>query len=287
MNTERKGSADSGVLVSDVVHFLEEIVSLNSADSLKGVGLVVGDRSSTVTGILVCLSVTEEVLEEAIEKDCNLLVASYPICPCSLERITPESYRGRFVIKAIHNRVSIYILNGHLDHLGFGPSHRIADLIGLTELKPLIVHPPSAYKLPPPLPTHHALHKGRGLMGVLPVGLPTKYFLKYVKTKLNLLHLQHTRELDEPIKKVAIYAGSDHWLFQKALDEKIDAFIATGFRYQDFLEANGRMLLLDIGHHATQFGLKKLIVALLSKEFNNIVVLRCKTATNPVYYTSN
>jgi putative NIF3 family GTP cyclohydrolase 1 type 2 len=86
---------------------------------------------------------------------------------------------------------------------------------------------------------------------------------------------------------VAIYAGIGHRLLQEVLDAKIDAFITTGVHYQDYLEASGRMLLLDIGYHATQLGLKKVIVAILSKEFNNIVILRCKTTTNPIHYINN
>ncbi|MCT4697183.1 Nif3-like dinuclear metal center hexameric protein [Candidatus Cardinium sp. TP] len=128
---------------------------------------------------------------------------------------------------------------------------------------------------------------GSGLLGTLPIELPAKYFLKYIKTKLTLAHLQHTNHFDRPIKNVAVYAGSGGWLLKEVLHKKIDAFITTGLQYEQFLEANGKTLLIDIGYHATRLGLKRLILALLSKEFNNIVILRCKTITNPVHHIND
>ncbi|HLP34584.1 MAG TPA: Nif3-like dinuclear metal center hexameric protein [Amoebophilaceae bacterium] len=379
MRTEKAGSTASGVFVADVVNFLEETVSLPLQNPIGGVGFVVGNQSSIVTGILVCFNITEEVLEEAVEKKCNLIVASYPMRFRPLDQLIPTSYEGRCMIKAIQNDLSIYILNGNLDHLGFGPSHRIADLIGLKGPTPIVFYKTACYRLTVFAPSHiekelvTALHqvgsasssgaqvvhlnsiasstyyhniphyhshiasnaslatleemvvtcmvpthlkekviqtllrvhpyekvhyyldpleikeknKGSGVMGDLPIPLPAKYFLKYVKTKLNLLHFQHTCALSRPIKTVAIYAGIGHRLLQEVLDAKIDAFITTGVHYQDYLESSGRMLLLDIGYHATQLGLKKIIVAILSKEFNNIVVLRCKTTTNPIHYIND
>lgn len=128
---------------------------------------------------------------------------------------------------------------------------------------------------------------GSGVVGTLPIELPEKYFLKYIKTKLNLSHLQHTNYFDRPIKNVAVYAGSGGGLLKEVLSKKIDAFITTGLQYEQFLEANGKTLLIDIGYHASRLGLKKLILALLSKEFNNIVVLRCKTITNPIHHIND
>ncbi|WP_419241258.1 Nif3-like dinuclear metal center hexameric protein [Cardinium endosymbiont of Nabis limbatus] len=130
-------------------------------------------------------------------------------------------------------------------------------------------------------------HIGSGVVGSLPIELPEKYFLKYIKTKLTLSHLQHTNYFDRPIKKVAIYAGNGGWLLKEVLHKKIDAFITTGLQYEQFLEANGKTLLIDVGYDATRLGLKKLILALLSKEFNNIVILRCKTITNPVHHIND
>ncbi|WP_243516876.1 MULTISPECIES: Nif3-like dinuclear metal center hexameric protein [unclassified Candidatus Cardinium] len=128
---------------------------------------------------------------------------------------------------------------------------------------------------------------GSGLLGTLPVELPAKYFLKYIKTKLTLSYLQHTNCFDRPIKKVAVYAGNGSGLLKEILNRKIDAFITAGLQYEQFLEANDKTLLIDIGYHATRLGLKRLILALLSKEFNNIVILRCKTMTNPVHHIND
>lgn len=367
--------SDTAVTISNVVNYLEQKVQLPSQNSVATSRIVVGDIDNIVTGILIALDITEAVLDEAIEKGCNFIIVNQPIFIEPLAQIIPESYAGRCVIKAIKHELTIYVFNTNLDHLGRGTSHRIANLVELQEIHPLIPHKVILYRLTTFVPPHAEKHliqslcqagavlatqnltnvavnahygaeseplshfpagsklefsqesqlnfilpasckerviqtllqvhpyekvtyyleqaevvvnnMGSGVVGTLPIELPEKYFLKYIKTKLALSYLQHTNYFDRPIKNVAVYAGSGGWLLKEVLSKKIDAFITTGLQYEQFLEANGKTLLIDIGYHATRLGLKKLILALLSKEFNNIVILRCKTITNPVHHIND
>lgn len=379
MTIETPRYSDVTVAISDVVNYLERTKELYGQDLESRFGLIVGDMRNIVTGVLICLDITESVLDEAIEKGCNLLVTNQPLFVQSLEKITPEGYAGKCAIKAIKHGLAIYVFNTNLDYLGYGASHRIASLIGLQEIQPIVPKTEKLCKLTTFVPSYAEKHvieslyrvgavletqnlaghlssvvtrvgyatnpsylsdchagsklevsqenqltfivpihfvervlqillhvhpykkvvyyleqievtvesMGTGVIGVLPVALPSKYFLKYVKTKLTLSYLQHTSYCDQLIKTVAIYAGNGGWMLAEVLNKQIDAFVTTGLLYEQFLEANGNTLLVDIGYYATRLGVKKLILALLSKEFNNIVVLRCKTITNPVHYIND
>ena len=91
----------------------------------------------TVRSILVCVNVTEKVLDEAVEKGCNLVIANHPIYIRSLV-ITPAYHGERCIIKAIKHNLSIYVIHNNFDALGDGMSSRFASLIGLEDLHPIV-----------------------------------------------------------------------------------------------------------------------------------------------------
>ena len=83
---------------------------------------------------------------------------------------------------------------------------------------------------------------------------------------------------------MAVCGGSGSYLIPEVIKQNIDAFVTADLKYHDFFEAEGKILIADIGHYNSEIGTKELIYELLSKKFDNIVVLQCKTITNPVHY---
>ena len=362
MITKVRESSNSSTIVSDIVNYLEQTVPPLVDTAIKGrIGFIVGNLLDTVRSILVCVNVTEKVLDEAVEKGCNLVIANHPIYIRSLV-ITPAYHGERCIIKAIKHNLSIYVIHNNFDALGDGMSSRFASLIGLEDLHPIVFTKEEIYKLTTVVPAHAeqsmiasfyqsgvvtvtgnpaghmsmvansgdgglqeriitffipvcfkekaiqllfhvhpyekviyyveplemmSKNKGRGLIGKLPIELPAKYFLKYIKTKLGLMRLKHTCEIDFTVKTVAVYAGVGDFLLEKIYNKGIDAFITAGLQYDHFLEAKGKILILNVDRHAAWVGVKKRIIALILKEFNNITMLRCQTVTNPIHYIND
>src|SRR5690348_14410115 len=94
--------------IAEIIQTIEEFAPLSWQESYDNAGLLIGDKSKACTGVLVCLDAIEEVIDEAIEKKFNLVVAHHPIIFSGLKKITGKNYIERTVIKAIKNDIAIY-----------------------------------------------------------------------------------------------------------------------------------------------------------------------------------
>lgn len=124
--------------IKDITNTIEEIAPLNHAEDFDNVGLLVGDYSSKVTGVLVTLDTLENVVDEAIDKNCNLIISFHPIIFSGLKKLNGKNYVERVVIKAIKNDIAIYAIHTALDNSNVGVNAKICDVLGLTKQQILI-----------------------------------------------------------------------------------------------------------------------------------------------------
>ena len=124
--------------VRDITSCIENIAPLNYAESFDNVGLLVGDYNTDVTGVLVTLDTLENVVDEAIEKKCNLIISFHPIIFSGLKKINGKNYVERTVLKAIKNDISIYAIHTALDNSFNGVNARICEVLKLKNRKVLI-----------------------------------------------------------------------------------------------------------------------------------------------------
>lgn len=124
--------------IRDVANYLEEIAPLNYAEDFDNVGLLVGDYQTEVSGILCTLDTLEETVEEAIAKDCNLIVSFHPIIFSGLKKLNGKNYVERVVLKAIKNDIAIYATHTALDNSKVGVSAKMCEVLGLQNRKILI-----------------------------------------------------------------------------------------------------------------------------------------------------
>ena len=104
------------IKIKDITNCIEEIAPLNYAEDFDNVGLLVGDYNTLVSGVLVTLDTLENVMEEALEKNCNLIVSFHPIIFSGLKKLNGKNYVERVVLKAIKNDIAIYALHTALDN---------------------------------------------------------------------------------------------------------------------------------------------------------------------------
>lgn len=124
--------------IKDITSYLEELAPLQYAEDFDNVGLLVGNDKTEVTGIMVTLDTLETVIDEAIEKNCNLIVSFHPIIFSGLKRLNGENYVERVVLKAIKNDIAIYAIHTALDNSNKGVSAKMAEVLGLTKTKVLL-----------------------------------------------------------------------------------------------------------------------------------------------------
>jgi dinuclear metal center YbgI/SA1388 family protein len=118
-------------LISEVVSFLNSQFPPSLAEDYDNVGLLVGDATQIVSGVLISLDCTEDVLEEAVTKKCNMVVCHHPVIFKGLKKITGNNYTERIVIKAIKHNIAIYACHTNLDNMLLGVNNVIANKIGL------------------------------------------------------------------------------------------------------------------------------------------------------------
>ena len=121
--------------IKDISNVLEEFAPLAFQESYDNSGLLVGNQEWEASAALLCLDVTEEVLEEAISKSCNLIIAHHPLIFGGIKKLNGANYVERIVIKAIQNNIAIYACHTNIDHVKGGVNQKICEKLGLKNLR--------------------------------------------------------------------------------------------------------------------------------------------------------
>lgn len=117
--------------IQDVTDHLEALAPLHYAEDFDNVGLLVGNKKEKLTGVLVTLDTLEPVVDEAIEKNCNLIVSFHPIIFKGLKKLNGKSYVERVAIKAIQHNIAIFAIHTALDNCQNGVNDIICNVLGL------------------------------------------------------------------------------------------------------------------------------------------------------------
>lgn len=358
-----------------ILSVLEEMAPLSYAEDFDNVGLLVGNPSDTITGILVCHDALENVIDEAIEKKCNLVVCFHPILFSGIKKITGKNYVERAILKAIKNDIAIYAVHTALDNHKKGVNKIFCDALGLTNTKTLV--PKANYikklvtytisenaeklrnalfdagagkignyedcsfnskgigtylgneesnpeigerfefveneeikievtfekhletKILKALFKNHVyeevayeiysldnLHQniGLGMVGEFDTALTETDFLKFVKEKMQCGGIRHSAFTGKTVKKVAVLGGSGSFAIKQAIASGADAFLTADLKYHQFYEAEGKLLLADIGHFESERFTKNYIVDYLKEKITNFAIILSEVNTNPVQY---
>jgi len=122
------------MLVNDILNCITEVAQLQWQESYDNAGLQVGDLSAEAHKALICLDITEEVVDEAIAKNCNVIVSHHPLIFKGLKHLTPQTYIERAVMKAIKHDIAMISMHTNLDNSCLGVSRILAERLGLKDL---------------------------------------------------------------------------------------------------------------------------------------------------------
>jgi dinuclear metal center YbgI/SA1388 family protein len=125
------------VKIFEIIKFIETFAPLELQDSFDNSGLQIGNVFGEVKGILLCLDITEKVIDEAIEQTCNLIISHHPLLFNPLKKIVGQTYVERCIVKACKNDITIYSAHTNLDNAVGGLNFRLAEKIGLRNIKVL------------------------------------------------------------------------------------------------------------------------------------------------------
>lgn len=141
--------------IKDVTNYLESLAPLSSQESYDNAGLICGDKNTTITNAIISLDCTEEIIQEAIDKGCNIVISHHPIVFRGLKTFTGKNYVERTIIKAIKNDIAIYAIHTNLDNYEFGVNKKIGDLLNIKSSKILAPSSQTLNKLVVYVPNTH------------------------------------------------------------------------------------------------------------------------------------
>lgn len=264
--------------LKDITQYLESIAPLRFQENYDNSGLIVGQSDMQISSALISLDATEEVIEEAITKGCNLVISHHPIVFRGIKKFSENNYVHRAIIKAIKHDVALYAIHTNLDNvLRYGVNEKLAHKLKLNHVEVLKPHPSSKME------TDYEV--GAGALGSLPTSMSSMTFINHVKNSLGIKQVRHTKALNQNIDRVAVCGGVGSFLLPSAKGAEAQAFVTADYKYHEFFDADDRILIVDVGHYESEYYTIELIHELLSKKFANFAAHYTKVITNPVFYS--
>jgi len=361
--------------IYEIIQSLEELAPLSLQENYDNAGLIIGQTEWAVDGCLVSIDINETVIDEAVLKNCRLIVSHHPVIFKGLTKLTGMTMTERIVAKAIREEIAIFSMHTNLDNVLEGVNRIFAEKLGLTELsilrkthgllKKLVTYCPADYagkvrealfeagaghigdydqcsfnaegtgtfrasELSDPfvgeigeihfekevrietiypafrqkniikaLLTSHPYEEvaydiypleneydlaGAGMIGKLEQKMTENQFLKKLKKVLKVPCIRHSPLLGKMVRTVAVCGGSGSFLLKDAIQQHADIFVSADFKYHQFFDADGKIVIADTGHFESEQFTCDLLADYLKKKFPTFAVQISETLVNPVNY---
>lgn len=256
--------------IRKVIDALERFAPLPLQESYDNAGLQVGLTETEISGALLCLDVTEAVVDEAISRGCNLIVAHHPLIFRKLAHISDGSYVERAVIKAIKNDVVIVAMHTNLDNALDGVNFKMAEKMGLADLQPL----------------QEPVVDGKwsGVVGTLPAPMSAEDFVKMLKERFGVASVRANELLRRPVSRVALCGGAGSFMLGDALRADADAFVTGEMGYHEFFGHEQQLQICVIGHYESEQFTTEIFRDIISRECPGVKTCIAETITNPIVY---
>ena len=358
-----------------IINEIEKIFPLKIAEDFDNVGLLLGKAHIECNKALICHDVTDEIIDEALNNKCELIISYHPLIFNSLKKINYEDRIGRIITKMIENKLSLYSIHTSFDNLKNGLNFELGKILNLKNQKKLIPKKNTLMKITSYVPSDYldevlnSLYEagageidnyskcsfsakgvgrylgskesnpkfgnkeeltinseifvslvfpsykkkkvienlikshpyesvayeitnienenpdlGLGTIGFLPRSMNEKEFLEYLKNKLPINVIRHSKFMENKIKIVAVLAGSGAFAIDNAINNEADAFVTGDLKYHDFFKDDNKILLVDAGHFETEFFIKNKLQEILKEKIPNFAFVLSEIKNNPVKY---
>lgn len=270
------------VKIYQVVDALEHYAPLPLQEGYDNAGLQVGlTEAVEVSGALLCLDVTEDVVDEAIRKGCNLIVSHHPLIFRKLARISDENYVQRTVRKAIKNDIAIVSMHTNMDAAKGGVNFKIAEKLGLRNLRFF-----GGEK------EIDGVKGGEGVIGEITDetdalhadGIAADDLVLMLRERFQTECVQCNQLLRRPIRKVALCGGAGSFLLDAAIAAGADAFITGEMHYHEFFGHEQEIQICVIGHYQSEQFTSEIFRSIITEKCPGVKCEISEINTNPIIY---
>ena len=205
----------------------------------------VGDTERDITSVLLTTDITETVVSEAIARDCQLIISHHPLLFHGLKQVCGQTPQARVVEMAIKNNIAIYSAHTNLDSVKGGINTRLAEKLGLTDIRLLT-------------------ESGLGAIGQLTKPMNYLDFIGQIRAKLECTYVRYTCPAKEMIQTVALCGGSGAEFIEMAMEQGADVYLTADVKYHEFQDADGRIGLIDIDHWISERHAREIFADILA-----------------------
>ena len=267
---------------------LEQFAPLPLQESWDNAGLQIGLTEAEVSGALLCLDVTEKVIDEAIAKGCNLVVSHHPLLFRGLKQVSDANDVQRTVRRAIKADICVISMHTNLDNARAGVNWKIAERLGAQPIGPISpispISPMSHIGPISPMGPSCPQEKSPWVLAVLPQPLEAAAFIALVKERFGVKCAHCNELLQRPIQKVAICGGAGDFVLDEAIAAGADAFITGEMHYHQYFGHEQEIQICVIGHYESEQFTTEIFQEIIQKECPGVPTFIAETNTNPIVY---
>lgn len=254
------------ITVKKVFDFLNDFAPISTKDKYDNVGLIVGDENTVVTKALLCLDITNDVVDEAVKTGANLIISHHPVIFNPLYTVL----KGTPVYAMVENKISGICMHTNLDIAKGGISDIMLDLLGFHSDEVLDV----VYE--------NGL--GYGRISNLPFSTSAKALAEKCKEVFDCKSVRFSQGKNE-IQRAAVCSGSGGSELSKAIEKKCDCLITGDIKHDVWIDAKNKSIsLIDAGHFCTENIVCHQLLTLLSREFNSLEINVAESNEEPCDY---
>ena len=258
--------------ISEVVDALERFAPLPLQEGFDNAGLQVGLTEAEVSGALLCLDVTEKIVDEAVEKNCNLIVSHHPLVFRPLKHLTYADDVQRAVAKAIKNDITILSMHTNMDNALGGVNFKIAEKMNLRDVSFFAEKEVGGIK------------GGSGTIGEFEEPMAADDFVIMLKKTFDVECVQCNQLLRRPIRKVAICGGAGAFLLPDAIRLGADAFVTGEMHYHEYFAHEQEIQIAVIGHYQSEQYTKEIFKSIIEEKCEGVRTVLTGINTNPIIY---
>ena len=284
--------SNKSVKIQQVLCALERFAPLPLQEDWDNAGLQIGLTEAEVSGALLCLDVTERVIDEAVEKGCNLVVSHHPLLFRGLKQVADLNDVQRTVRKAIKADICVISMHTNMDNAPGGVNWKIAEHLGAESIVAGPAYSGNHVKSDmagdntKDLSTDGTEHKERvpWVMATMPYPISSSDFIQSVKDRFGAASIHCNEMLKRPIRTVAICGGAGDFVLDAAIDKGADAFITGEMHYHQYFGHEQQIQICVIGHYESEQFTTEIFRDIINRECPGVKTLIAQTRTNPIHY---
>lgn len=239
------------MILKNIIDIIESVAPLSYQEQWDNSGVQVGNAGADIRAVLLTTDITEAVVAEAIEKQCNLIISHHPLLFHGLKHLCGLTPQERCVEQAIRHGIALYSSHTAMDCFLHGVSGQMAEVLGVEDYRILV-------------PAHAGADYGLGVIGMLPKPMQYTDFLWLVRERFGARYVRYTRPKQDMVQRIAMCGGAGAEFIGEAMRQGADVYLTADCKYHEMQAADRQIGVVDIDHWVSEHFTRDIFAQLLA-----------------------